>query len=63
VALAKEFEQMVRSDDRFEVVAEVVCGLVCFRIKVRIGCGVAVAVARESSILQARETSNAAEPA
>lgn len=33
VALAKEFEQMVRSDDRFEVVAEVVCGLVCFRIK------------------------------
>ncbi|XP_052132725.1 aromatic-L-amino-acid decarboxylase-like [Frankliniella occidentalis] len=33
VALAKEFEQMVRADDRFEVVAEVVCGLVCFRLK------------------------------
>lgn len=34
VKLAKEFEQMVRSDDRFEVVAEVICGLVCFRLKV-----------------------------
>ncbi|XP_034237002.1 aromatic-L-amino-acid decarboxylase isoform X2 [Thrips palmi] len=33
VKLAKEFEEMVRADDRFEVVAEVICGLVCFRLK------------------------------
>ena len=35
VALAKEFEQLVRADNRFEVVADVICGLVCFRLKVR----------------------------
>lgn len=35
VELAKEFADMVRADDRFEVVAEVICGLVCFRLKVR----------------------------
>ncbi|XP_019614071.1 PREDICTED: aromatic-L-amino-acid decarboxylase-like [Branchiostoma belcheri] len=33
VGLAKEFEVLVRSDDRFEVTAKVVMGLVCFRLK------------------------------
>ncbi|XP_061572377.1 aromatic-L-amino-acid decarboxylase [Cololabis saira] len=33
VALAKEFESLVRADKRFEVCAEVVMGLVCFRLK------------------------------
>uniref|UniRef100_A0A3B4BE32 Aromatic-L-amino-acid decarboxylase n=1 Tax=Periophthalmus magnuspinnatus TaxID=409849 RepID=A0A3B4BE32_9GOBI len=33
VALAKEFESLVRADKRFEICAEVVLGLVCFRIK------------------------------
>ncbi|XP_011314303.1 aromatic-L-amino-acid decarboxylase [Fopius arisanus] len=33
VALAKEFEQLVLTDSRFEIVAEVVLGLVCFRLK------------------------------
>jgi glutamate/tyrosine decarboxylase-like PLP-dependent enzyme len=35
VALAKDFETLVRNDSRFEVTNEVVLGLVCFRIKVR----------------------------
>ncbi|KAI8505873.1 hypothetical protein Bbelb_162260 [Branchiostoma belcheri] len=33
VSLAKEFESLVLSDDRFEVSAKVVMGLVCFRLK------------------------------
>ncbi|XP_072164416.1 aromatic-L-amino-acid decarboxylase-like [Diadema setosum] len=33
VSLAKEFEVMVAADDRFEIVADVVLGLVCFRLK------------------------------
>uniref|UniRef100_A0A8C2Z3S8 Aromatic-L-amino-acid decarboxylase n=1 Tax=Cyclopterus lumpus TaxID=8103 RepID=A0A8C2Z3S8_CYCLU len=33
VALAKEFESLVRADKRFEICAEVVMGLVCFRLK------------------------------
>lgn len=34
-ALAKEFEAWVRADDRFEVVAPVEFGLVCFRLRPR----------------------------
>ena len=34
VRLAKEFEKMVRADDNFEICAEVILGLVCFRLKV-----------------------------
>ncbi|XP_028281597.1 aromatic-L-amino-acid decarboxylase isoform X2 [Parambassis ranga] len=33
VALAKEFESLVRADKRFEICADVVMGLVCFRLK------------------------------
>ncbi|KAM8826104.1 aromatic-L-amino-acid decarboxylase isoform 1-T1 [Synchiropus picturatus] len=33
VALAHEFEGLVRADDRFEISAEVIMGLVCFRLK------------------------------
>ncbi|XP_037532334.1 aromatic-L-amino-acid decarboxylase [Nematolebias whitei] len=33
VGLAKEFESLVRADKRFEICAEVVLGLVCFRLK------------------------------
>ncbi|KAK3551538.1 hypothetical protein QTP70_017337 [Hemibagrus guttatus] len=33
VALAKEFESLVLEDERFEICAEVVLGLVCFRLK------------------------------
>ncbi|XP_078274808.1 aromatic-L-amino-acid decarboxylase-like isoform X1 [Rhinoraja longicauda] len=33
VALAHEFESLVRHDERFEIVGDVVLGLVCFRIK------------------------------
>ncbi|GFG35977.1 hypothetical protein Cfor_03560 [Coptotermes formosanus] len=33
VALAHEFEELVRQDNRFEIVSEVVLGLVCFRLK------------------------------
>lgn len=36
VRLAKKFERLVKSDQRFEVVNEVVMGLVCFRLKVRL---------------------------
>lgn len=35
VRLAKEFESMVRSDQRFEICADVILGLVCFRLKVK----------------------------
>lgn len=34
VSLAKEFESLVRADDRFEICAKVVLGLVCFRLQV-----------------------------
>ncbi|KAL1124713.1 hypothetical protein AAG570_001336 [Ranatra chinensis] len=33
IELAHEFEALVLSDDRFEIVAEVLMGLVCFRLK------------------------------
>ncbi|XP_068180844.1 aromatic-L-amino-acid decarboxylase [Antennarius striatus] len=33
VNLAKEFESLVRADKRFEICAEVIMGLVCFRLK------------------------------
>jgi glutamate/tyrosine decarboxylase-like PLP-dependent enzyme len=35
VGLAKEFEELVKQDDRFEVTGPVNMGLVCFRLKVR----------------------------
>jgi aromatic-L-amino-acid decarboxylase len=35
VALAQEFESLVRGDSRFEMVTEVSMGLVCFRLKVK----------------------------
>ena len=34
VGLAKYFEKLVRADDRFEVIGEVLMGLVCFKLKV-----------------------------
>ncbi|RXN05959.1 aromatic-L-amino-acid decarboxylase-like protein [Labeo rohita] len=33
VGLAKEFESLVRADQRFEISADVVMGLICFRLK------------------------------
>lgn len=33
IALAHRFEDFVRGDDRFEITAEVIMGLVCFRLK------------------------------
>lgn len=42
VALAKEFESLVRADKRFEICAEVVLGLVCFRLKVTAPNGTAL---------------------
>uniref|UniRef100_A0A3Q3DFH1 Aromatic-L-amino-acid decarboxylase n=1 Tax=Hippocampus comes TaxID=109280 RepID=A0A3Q3DFH1_HIPCM len=33
VGLAKEFESLVRADKRFEICADVIMGLVCFRLK------------------------------
>ncbi|XP_077382933.1 aromatic-L-amino-acid decarboxylase isoform X3 [Festucalex cinctus] len=33
VALAKEFESLVQADKRFEICADVIMGLVCFRLK------------------------------
>ncbi|XP_049335915.1 aromatic-L-amino-acid decarboxylase [Astyanax mexicanus] len=33
VSLAKEFEDFVRADNRFQITADVVLGLVCFRLK------------------------------
>ncbi|XP_051920710.1 aromatic-L-amino-acid decarboxylase isoform X2 [Hippocampus zosterae] len=33
VSLAKEFESLVRADKRFEICADVIMGLVCFRLK------------------------------
>jgi hypothetical protein len=34
VTLAREFEALVRDDDRFHIVTEAVLGLVCFRLNV-----------------------------
>ncbi|KAF2359997.1 Pyridoxal phosphate-dependent decarboxylase [Trinorchestia longiramus] len=34
VALARQFEQLVRADSRFEIICPVRLGLVCFRVKV-----------------------------
>lgn len=34
IELAKYFESLVLSNDKFEVVGEVTMGLVCFRLKV-----------------------------
>lgn len=34
MALAKEFEGLVLADGRFEISADVILGLVCFRLKV-----------------------------
>ena len=36
VALAHEFEELIGGDDRFELVAPVTLGLVCFRLVVRL---------------------------
>ena len=36
IALAKEFEQMVRGDRQYEIIGEVTMGLVCFRVKVSV---------------------------
>ncbi|MFH4977550.1 hypothetical protein AB6A40_004259 [Gnathostoma spinigerum] len=33
VRLAKKFEQLIRADDTFEIVGDVILGLVCFRMK------------------------------
>ncbi|XP_073988429.1 aromatic-L-amino-acid decarboxylase isoform X2 [Rhodnius prolixus] len=33
IGLAHQFEQLVQSDKRFEIIAEVLMGLVCFRLK------------------------------
>lgn len=33
VRLAKKFEQLLRADDMFEIIGDVVMGLVCFRMK------------------------------
>jgi aromatic-L-amino-acid decarboxylase len=33
VDLAKRFEQLVQSNDKYEIVGEVTMGLVCFRLK------------------------------
>jgi tyrosine decarboxylase len=33
VRLAKRFEALLRADDRFEIIGEVIMGLVCFRLK------------------------------
>jgi len=33
--VGKQFEQLVRQDTRFDVINDVILGLVCFRIKVR----------------------------
>jgi len=38
VSLAKQFEQLVRQDARFDVMNDVTLGLVCFRVKVRHLC-------------------------
>jgi aromatic-L-amino-acid decarboxylase len=35
IRLAHIFENYVKSDDRFEIVTEVIMGIVCFRLKVR----------------------------
>uniref|UniRef100_A0A1I8II82 Aromatic-L-amino-acid decarboxylase n=1 Tax=Macrostomum lignano TaxID=282301 RepID=A0A1I8II82_9PLAT len=37
IRLAKQFEELVTADDRFEIVEEVLFGLVCFRLKARLG--------------------------
>ncbi len=34
--MAKKFEQIVKSDTRFEILGKVVLGLVCFRLKVNL---------------------------
>jgi len=34
IRLAHQFEDLVKGDDRFEIVQKVVMGLVCFRLKV-----------------------------
>lgn len=34
VRLAKLFETMIQTDEQFEIVGEVIMGLVCFRMKV-----------------------------
>ena len=34
ISLAKKFEQLIRGDDTFEIVGDVLMGLVCFRLKV-----------------------------
>ncbi|KAI6181671.1 Aromatic-L-amino-acid decarboxylase [Aphelenchoides besseyi] len=33
VRLAKKFESLIKADDRFEIVGDVIMGLVCFRLK------------------------------
>ena len=47
VKLAKMFESLVRADDRFEVLGDVIFGVVCFRLKVG-HCAVSVNLYRQN---------------
>ena len=51
MALAKEFESLVRADKRFEICAEVIMGLVCFRLKVTISNVIELRLLDKSSVV------------